>query len=374
LKSGERVVQDPNITIQNVFLFFYLMINIGSLSVIATTQLEKHVGFWAAFLLPFCFFFVGILALILGKNQYVKVPVSDKIISKCFKVLFITIKNKFDWNAAKPSHNPEKEFAWTDNFVDEVIRAIYACKVFVFYPIYWVVYGQMVNNFISQAGTMELHGLPNDILQAINSIAIIIFIPLCERFIYPFIRKFTPFKPISRIFFGFMFGAGSMVYAAVLQSFIYKAGPCYDNPLHCPGFEGVPNRVHVAIQAPAYVLIAISEILASITGLEYAYTKAPVSMKSFIMSIFLFQNAFGSALGIAISPTAVNPKLTWNYTGLAVSCFLAGVAFWFTFKHYNYKEEELNKLEYTQEENAAAGKTNELAPITSLAYSHKALA
>lgn len=36
LKSGERVIQDPNITIQNVFMFFYLMINIGSLSVIAT--------------------------------------------------------------------------------------------------------------------------------------------------------------------------------------------------------------------------------------------------------------------------------------------------------------------------------------------------
>lgn len=367
LKSGERVVQDPNITIQNVFMIFYLMINIGSMSVIATTQLELHVGFWAAYLLPFCFFWVAVVVLIFGKNQYVKVPVSDKVIQKCFRVLFIGIKNKFNLHSAKPSNNPGAQYPWDDKFVDEVIRALYACKVFVFYPVYWVIYGQMTNNFISQAGQMELHGLPNDILQAINSFAIILFIPILERWGYPFLRKFTPMKPVSRITCGFMFAVGAMIYAAVLQSYIYKTGPCYEQPGHCAGFEGVPNRIHVAIQAPAYVLIALSEIFASITGLEYAYTKAPVSMKAFIMSIFLVQNAFGSALGIAISPTAVDPKLTWNYTGLACSCFVAGVAFWFCFKHYNYKEEELNNMEYDDE-------NRDLQPITSFAHSHKSLA
>jgi POT family proton-dependent oligopeptide transporter len=369
LKSGERVVQDPNITIQNVFMFFYLMINIGSLSVIATTELEAHVGFWAAYLLPFCFFFIALIVLILGKNQYVKIPVSDKIISKCFRVFYIGIKNKFNFEAAVPSLHPEAGYPWNDKFVDEVRRALYACKVFVFYPIYWVVYGQMLNNFVSQAGQMELHGLPNDFLQAIDSIAIIVFIPICERLVYPFIRKFTPFKPITKIFFGFMFGTGAMVYAAVLQHYIYKAGPCYDNPGNCPGFENVPNHVHVAIQVPAYVLIALSEILASITGLEYAYTKAPVTMKAFIMSIFLVTNAFGAAIGIALSSTSVNPKLVWTYTGLACACFIAGCAFWVCFRHYNYKEEELNKLETMEDEGSV-----DLMPITSQAHSHKSLA
>ncbi|CAN3366001.1 peptide transporter Ptr2p [Diutina catenulata] len=344
-KKGERVVQDPNITIQNVFMIFYLMINIGSLSVLATTNLELHVGFWAAFLLPFCFFFVGIIALILGKNVYVKVPISDKIIEKTFKISWIGIKNKFNLDAAKPSINPSANFPWDDHLVEEVKRAFYACKVFIYYPIYWVVYGQMINNFISMAGQMETHGIPNDIMQAVNSITIIIFIPICERFVYPFIRRFTPFKPITKIFWGFMFGAGAMVYAAVLQSYIYKQGPCYDNPLKCEGFEGVPNKIHVAIQTPCYALISMSEILASITGLEYAYTKAPIRMKSFIMSLFLVTNAFGSAIGIALSSVSVNPKLTWLYTGLAVACFLAGLLFWFCFNHYNAKEEELNMLE-----------------------------
>lgn len=373
LKSGERVVQDPNITIQNVFMFFYLMINIGSLSVIATTEMELNIGFWAAYLLPLCFFVLAIVALILGKNQYVKVPVGDKVIQRSFKCTWIGIKNGFNLSAAVPSLHPEQTFPWNDKFVEEVKRSIYACKVFVFYPIYWVVYNQMTNNFISQAGQMESHGLPNDILQAINSICIIIFIPICERFIYPFIRKFTPFKAITKITFGFMFACAAMIYASCLQNKIYNTGPCYDHPKACAGYENVPNHVHIAIQTPAYFFIAMSEILASITGLEYAYTKAPVNMKSFIMSLFLVTNAVGSALGIALSPTAEDPKLTWTYCGLAVATFIAGCAFWFTFKHYNYKEEELNKLDYLEDDEVVVN-PNGLQPISSLGHSAKSIA
>jgi len=46
-----------------------------------------------------------------------------------------------------------------------------------------------------------------------------------------------------------------------------------------------------------YILIAISEILASITGLEYAFTKAPKNMRSLVVSIFLFMSAVSSAIG-----------------------------------------------------------------------------
>lgn len=362
LKNGERVVQDPNITIQNVFMFFYLMINIGSLSVIATTELESRVGFWSAFLLPLCFFTIALFALFFGRNQYVKVPVGDKVIARSFKCTWMAVKNKFNFDSARPSMNPERQFQWTDKFVEEVRRSIYACKVFVFYPIYWVVYGQMLNNFITQAGEMELHGLPNDILQCIDSITIIVFIPICERIVYPFIRRFTPFRAITKIFWGFMFGAASMVYAAVLQHYIYKAGPCYEHPMACsPKYANVPNHVHVAIQTPAYFLIGMSEILASITGLEYAYTKAPTSMKSFIMSLFLLTNAVGSALGIALSPTSVDPKFVWAFTGLAIACFFAGLLFWVFFRSYNKLEDELNNLDYVED-----GETpNGLEPVSS---------
>lgn len=52
-----------------------------------------------------------------------------------------------------------------------------------------------------------------------------------------------------------------------------------------------------------YVLIAFSEIFASITGLEYAFTKAPKNMRSLVMSVFLFTSALSSALGEAFVST-----------------------------------------------------------------------
>jgi proton-dependent oligopeptide transporter, POT family len=198
---------------------------------------------------------------------------------------------------------------------------------------------------------MQLHGIPNDIMQNIDPITVIIFIPIMDRVVYPGLRRIgISFKPITRIFFGFMFGSVAMGYAAYVQHLIYKSGPCYDRPLACdaaksPDGTFAPNNIHVAVQTPAYFFIALSEIFASITGLEYAFTKAPSTMKSFIMSIFLLMTAFGAALGAALSPTAVDPKLLWMYAGLAVACFIAGLVFWALFSHYNRMEESMNELE-----------------------------
>ncbi|KAJ8097980.1 POT family-domain-containing protein [Lipomyces tetrasporus] len=350
LKTGERVIVDPSVTIQSLFMIFYLCINIGSLSAIATTELELHVGFWAAYLLPFAFFFIGIFALIIGRPYYVKKPPRGSVIPNAFRILCIA-STKRKIIAAKPSYRAEHGMSavpWTDRFVDEVNRALIACQVFVFFPIYWVVYGQMMNNFISQAGEMDTHGIPNDIMQNIDPIAIIIFIPICDSFVYPYLRRVgIPFKPITRIFFGFIFAAIAMAYAAIVQHLIYTAGPCYEYPLACDASEGglIPNNVHVAIQTPAYFFIAMSEIFASVTGLEYAYTKAPSSMKSFVMSMFLLTNALGSALGIAISPTAKDPDMVWTYTSLAIITAFFGCVFFLVFRRYNKDEDVLNNLD-----------------------------
>jgi len=347
------VIVDPNVTIQSLYNIFYWCINIGSLSSIATVWLELKIDFWAAYLLPFCFFFIAIVVLIVGRKKYVVRPPSGSVILEAAKALWIGLKAKGNMEAAKPSYQIANyggsTVTWDDSFVDELKRALVASRVFLFYPIYWLVYGQMVSNFVSMAGTMETHGLPNDLLFNLNPISIIIFIPMMEKGVYPLLRRFQiPFRPITRISFGFFLASASMIYAAIVQHLIYTSGPCYKYPLECDGGK-TPNRVHIAVQVPAYVLIGLSEIFASITGLEYAFTKAPASMKSLVMSIFLLQNAFGSALGVALSPTSKNPKLVIMYASIAAATLIAGLAFWFCFRKYNKVEEELNKLDADNE-------------------------
>ena len=336
-----------------MYNIFYWCINIGSLSSIATVWLELKIDFWAAYLLPFCFFFIAIVVLVVGRKKYIVRPPSGSVLLEATKALWVGLKANGNMEAAKPSYqianSGTSTATWDDSFIDELKRALVASRVFLFYPIYWLVYGQMVSNFVSMAGTMETHGLPNDLLFNLNPICIIIFIPVVEKGIYPLLRRLhIPFRPITRIAFGFFLASASMVYAAIVQHLIYSSGPCYEYPLECNGGE-TPNRVHIAVQVPAYVFIGLSEIFASITGLEYAFTKAPASMKSLVMSIFLLQNAFGSALGIALSPTSQNPKLVIMYASIAAATLIAGLAFWFCFNKYNKVEEELNKLDADNE-------------------------
>lgn len=44
---------------------------------------------------------------------------------------------------------------------------------------------------------------------------------------------------------------------------------------------------------------ALSEILAYISGLEYAFHMAPKNMKSMVMALFLFMGAVAAAIGEA---------------------------------------------------------------------------
>jgi len=350
-KTGERIIIDPAITIQRIYMVFYWCINVGCLALLATPYMERDVDFWSAYLLCLCVFLVGVVVLVLGRKVYIVRPPQGSIITDAFRVMWMMVKGR-NKDAAKPSYQAalgkNSNLRWDDHFVDEVKRALVACQVFCFYPIYWVIYGQFSNNFVTQAGQMRAHGIPNDLMQNFDPIAIIVFLPILDR-VYPILRKARiPFPPINRIVTGFWFASLAMVYAAVIQYYIYKAGPCYGTPL-CDAdlVDGVHqgNNIHIASQTGAYMLIGISEIFASVTGLEYAYTKAPPNMKSFVQAMYLLTNAFGSAISEALNPVLYDPAIQWMYVSLAVASFVAGGVIWILFHHLNDTEEEMNALD-----------------------------
>ncbi|KAF3768203.1 hypothetical protein M406DRAFT_65422 [Cryphonectria parasitica EP155] len=321
LKSGERIIIDPATTIKRIFM---------------PLQHRHHRARGLHRVL-------SCLPPPLPHSHYKMRPSQESVISKAFRVLWIAMRNKGNLDAAKPQYHEElaggarggalapPPSPGTASFVDKVKRAIVACK----------------------ASQITLHSIPNNLMQNWDPITIIIFIPICNYFLYPSLARLGfQIYPVTRIFWSFMLGTGAMAYAAGMQKLIYESGPCYNAPAACPAAleaDGsyTPNNVHIAIQAPAYLLIGLSEIFASITGLD------------FIISLFLLTSAFGSALSIALSPTAVDPKLLWMYTGLAVACFVAGVVFWLLYSRCNDTEEAINELDKYTEKPKHVGEKDE---------------
>jgi POT family proton-dependent oligopeptide transporter len=169
----------------------------------------------------------------------------------------------------------------------------------------------------------------------LNPISIIILIPIFDKIIYPFLRRRgIDFTPIKRIYAGFLVAGLAMVYASVLQSYINKRSPCHDGePSACmnPDETQNPADINVWVVSGPYILVGIAEIFASITSLEYAFTKAPKRMKGVVMSFAQLQTAIASAINFALTAVNTEPKFVWLYGSFAVVAWIVGTIFFFVY-------------------------------------------
>ncbi|KAI4168373.1 MAG: hypothetical protein LQ343_006458 [Gyalolechia ehrenbergii] len=359
-KSGERTIVDPTMTVSRIYMYFYMMINIGSLGgQIGMVYAEKYVGFWLSFTLPTVMFLCSPVVMFLMRKKYARRPPTGSVIAKALRLWGLAMKGRWSinpvttgknmraddfWENVKPSRLGQHKPAWMtfdDVWVDEVRRGLKACTVFLWYPVYWLSYNQMTNNLVSQAATMELHGAPNDLINNVNPITLVIFIPLTDMFLYPGLERMgIRFTPIKKITWGFIMASAAMITACVTQYYIYKLGACGDHPssedceYHAP--------INVWVQTIAYLLIAFSEIFASITGLEYAFTKAPKNMRSVVTAVFLFMSSISYAVSQAFVSLSADPLLIWNYGIIAVLAALGGAGFWLSHRKLDKQEDKLN--------------------------------
>merc|ERR1712079_586930 len=62
-----------------------------------------------------------------------------------------------------------------------------------------------------------------------------------------------------------------------------------------------PNIVHMFWLLPQIIIITVGEIMFSITGIEFAYSQAPESMKSVVQALWLWTTAFGNVIVIFVA-------------------------------------------------------------------------
>ena len=119
---------------------------------------------------------------------------------------------------------------------------------------------------------MSTHGLPNDVLSNLDPLALIIFIPICDRFVYPTLARMNiRFTPLKRITLGFFTGASAMVWAAVLQHYIYKTNPCHYSAATCVDADG--NALVSPLNVWILRLVVMGAALAMMLGLWILVTR-----------------------------------------------------------------------------------------------------
>ncbi|KAL4909131.1 hypothetical protein BDW74DRAFT_174343 [Aspergillus multicolor] len=341
VRDGQRVVEDRELTIQYIYSVYYWMVNVGSLGSIATTSMEIYIGYWSAYLLDLCAVILTVIIVQSAKSKSVHPSTQGSVLPRAACCLWYAAREGFRLDAAQPNYQlkHKRVVPWDKEFITELREALSALKICIGWPIFWVCMGQRAQVSILQAGQMETHAIPNDLVKSSHPVAYVIIGFLVQKGLYPLFqcRKII-FSPVNRITLGFLIMSLAMAYAAIVQVSIYRSGPCYSHPLSlsCEASEGgtIPSRVHVLLQLPTYVIIALAEVFCWPTGSEYTYSHAPRSMKSILQACHISTAGIGYLLGMALSPLVRDPLLVVLWSVVAAMMFGTTVVFWIVFRKY----------------------------------------
>ena len=277
LKSGERVIVDPETTISRIMLIFYACVNIGAFFALATTYVEKYRGFWLAFLLPGIVYFLLPILLWWMYKRTVKLPPRGSELTDFFKILGMAIKKnkgnvfaKNFWDKARPSVLREQgiSVSWSDKLVLDVKRTLQACQIFLYFPVYQLNDGGIGAVGSNQGASMTTNGAPNDLLGNFNPIVIIVMAPVLSHGLYPFLNsRRIKFGRIDRMTFGFILAAISGIFGAAVQYRVYKTSPCGYEASTCDEV----SPISIWWQLPNVILGAISELFCMTSGYELSY-------------------------------------------------------------------------------------------------------
>ncbi|WP_368563912.1 oligopeptide:H+ symporter [Pseudoxanthomonas sp. UTMC 1351] len=211
--------------------------------------------------------------------------------------------------------------------IDGVRAVLRILIVFALVTPFWSLFDQKASTWVLQGQTMHI---PHEAwwwpswlvvtagqMQALNPIMVMLLIPFNNLVLYPLLRRMG-FEPtaLRRMGFGIAFSGLAWVMAGVIQLWIDGG-----------------DAVSLAWQILPYLLLTFGEVLVSATGLEFAYSQAPRSMKGTIMSFWLLSVSYGN-LWVLMTNAAVRNEAVIGQiasTGLSENAFLtfffAGFAF-----------------------------------------------
>lgn len=290
---GDQFDKSNEALISKVYGWFYFSINAGSMiSTMLIPYIYSHYGAKWAFGIPGILMALATIIFFSGRKLYVRVPPSgvnkNNFVFISLYALFNIGKKKKGQSlldVAKYKFNPEKV---------EGIKAVWrVLAVFAFVPIFWALWDQSESEWVTQLESLDKHinlgfthiELLSAQVQTVNPVFLLLFIPVFNYWVYPFFDKIgIKTTPLRRFGAGLFLTGLSFVIIALIQQSVDAGG-----------------HPTVWWQILAFIILSAGEVLVSITGLEYAYTQAPKSMKGTMSAIWLLTVALGNLFDVYIN-------------------------------------------------------------------------
>ncbi len=350
---GDQFDQSNKQLAKVVFDAFYWTINFGSFfaSLLMPIFLRKY-GPAVAFGIPGVLMAVATLVLWAGRNKYVRVPpappnphsfmrvVQTALIARApgqgrgglivalvgalaaLVMLALTPRLGFvaaaclalvcvlgfgGWGAALQLERARG--AHPDDAVDGVRAVLRILIVFALVTPFWSLFDQKASTWVLQADEMtKPDWFQSAQMQALNPILVLLLIPFNNIVLYPLLRRMgIEVTALRRMGFGIAFSGLAWIAAGAIQLAIDGGTP-----------------VSVTWQVLPYALLTFGEVLVSATGLEFAYSQAPASMKGVIMAFWYLAVTVGNLWVLLANASVRHPAVIARIeaTGLGETAFL----------------------------------------------------
>jgi POT family proton-dependent oligopeptide transporter len=195
-----------------------------------------------------------------------------------------------------------------DEAVDGVRAVLRLMVVFALVTPFWSLFDQKASTWVLQAGQMTTTmGILPAQMQAINPLLVMLLIPFNNLLLYPTLKKFGIEMPaLRRMSLGIAFSGLAWIVVGCMQLAIDGGDP-----------------LSILWQILPYVLLTLGEVWVSASGLEFAYSQAPLAMKGVILSFWSLAVTIGNLWVLLANASVKSEAVTQKIisTGLSAAAF-----------------------------------------------------